>query len=165
MLSAQSDYFTLFGLAKTFTQDVTAIKARFYQLQQKIHPDKYVSISEKRAAVALSSTINEAYQVLCSPLKRALYLLKLHGIDVQSETDTAMPIDFLMEQIAFRERLADKEGQSLKDDVDAKLKACENTLSQYLDKEEVSADLPQARLIVRQMLFYARLIQEYDENL
>lgn len=167
MLSAQSDFFTLFGLPKIFTQEVTVIKSRFYQLQQKVHPDKFVNapLAEKRAAVVLAATINDAYQVLCSPLKRALYLLKLYGVDVQSETDTAMPMDFLMEQMELRERLAQREGQTLKDEIDAKLNACMQEMSLLLDKESTSTDLKQARLVARQMQFFVRLIQEYEENL
>ncbi|MGD9591274.1 MAG: Fe-S protein assembly co-chaperone HscB [Candidatus Berkiella sp.] len=165
MLSSHSDFFTLFGLEKKFSQELSQIKTRFYQLQQTVHPDKFVNapISDKRAAMSLAATINEAYQVLCTPLKRAIYLLKIQGVDIQSETDTTMSADFLMEQISLRERLGEGEGQTLKDDIDSKLKACEHALSKYLDKQQ-SEDLQGAREVVRQMQFYVRLIQEYEDK-
>ncbi len=161
------DYFTLFGVPKVYTQNLATLKTRFYQLQQKVHPDKFTSalISEKKAALALAAMINDAYQVLCTPLKRATYLLKCHRIDVDVETDTHMSMDFLMEQMSLRERLADNEGQTLKQEIETKLHNCENELSHLLGEEAPSqVALAKARDIVRQMQFFVRLHEEYEEQ-
>ena len=50
---------------------------------------------------------NEAYQTLKKPLKRAAYLCELNGVDLQTESNTAMPPDFLMQQMEWREALDD----------------------------------------------------------
>ncbi len=161
---ANTDYFTLFGLPRVFSQDKTNIKLRYHQLQQKAHPDNFVSAtpSEKRVAVEYAATINEAYRTLSSPLKRAIYLLKLHGVDVQSETDTSMPMDFLMEQMELRERLAMGETIQVKKEVDLALNACERQMSEWLDSEK--PDLSTAREGVRKMQFYVRLSEEIVER-
>lgn len=160
---ANTDYFTLFGLSRVFLQDKSDIKVRYHQLQQKAHPDNFISAPplEKRVAVEFAATINEAYQTLSSPLKRAVYLLKLHGVDVQSETDTSMPMDFLMEQMELRERLAMGEGSDVKKEVALALTVCEKHLSELLD-----VDVPllsAAREWVRKMQFYVRLEEEVSE--
>ena len=49
--------------------------------------------------------MNEAYRTLKSPVQRARHLLELHGVDVAFETNTAMPTEFLMQQMELREAL------------------------------------------------------------
>jgi molecular chaperone HscB len=158
------DYFTLFGLAQTFTQDLAQIKSRYHQLQSKMHPDNFVNATpqEKRIAVEFAATINEAYRTLITPLKRAIYLLKIRGIDVDSETDTSMPIEFLMQQMEMRERLRDGEFQQVKEEVRAKLMETEANLSELLDAQ--NTPLSVARDEVRKMLFYVKLNEEIIEK-
>jgi molecular chaperone HscB len=48
---------------------------------------------------------NEAYTTLKDPLRRARYLCELHGVDLETESNTAMPKEFLMEQMQWREAL------------------------------------------------------------
>ncbi len=160
---ANTDYFTLFGLPRAFLQDKSDIKLRYHQLQQKAHPDNFISAtpSEKRVAVEYAATINEAYRTLTSPLKRAIYLLKLHGVDVQSETDTSMPMDFLMEQMELRERLSIGETIQVKNEVELALNACVKQMSELLDSEQ--PQLSAAREGVRKMQFYVRLSEEIAE--
>ncbi|MBI2792112.1 MAG: Fe-S protein assembly co-chaperone HscB [Gammaproteobacteria bacterium] len=160
----KGDYFTLFGLPQTFTQDLSQIKSRYHRLQQKMHPDNFVHATpqEKRIAVEFAATINEAYRTLITPLKRAIYLLKVRGVDIQSETDTNMPIEFLMQQMEMRERLADGEVLQVKEEVRAKLMESEAKLSELLDAQ--NTPLPLAREEVRKMLFYVRLNEEIIEK-
>ncbi|MBS0286182.1 MAG: Fe-S protein assembly co-chaperone HscB [Proteobacteria bacterium] len=163
----KSDYFSLFGLPKIFTLNNSALKSRYYQLQQAVHPDKFVNSAntEKKAALLQSATINEAYQVLCSPLKRAIYLLTLQGVDIQSEIDTALDTAFLDEQFALRERMAEGEYKAIYDVVSNTLKEYENKLSQILDNTTLSQDaLEKARQIVRKMQFYDHLSQDLQEQ-
>ena len=50
---------------------------------------------------------------LKNPYKRAAYLCELNGIDLQAESNTAMPGDFLMQQMEWREAL--EEAKAAKD--------------------------------------------------
>ena len=52
-----------------------------------------------------SVRINEAYQRLKDPLKRAAYLCELNAAPVNAENNTAMPTEFLMQQMDWREAL------------------------------------------------------------
>ncbi|MGC7990846.1 Fe-S protein assembly co-chaperone HscB, partial [Salmonella enterica] len=73
------------------------------------HPDKFAHASdaEKRVAMQWATRANEAYQTLKNPLKRARYLCELHGVDLQTESNTAMAPAFLMQQMEWRETLDD----------------------------------------------------------
>src|SRR5204863_8698732 len=72
-----------------------------------VHPDRIAAAPEieRRASMQLATRVNEAYQTLKSPLKRAVYILRLRGVDPEFETNTAMPSAFLVEQISWRERI------------------------------------------------------------
>ena len=101
------DYFTLFNLPQAYEVDLTSLAPRYQELQRQYHPDRFstASESEQLQAIQKTATINDAYQTLKHPLKRAEYLLRLHGIDVQNEQCTMHDTAFLMEQLELREQL------------------------------------------------------------
>src|SRR5919112_4556640 len=104
-LNLQSNDFELFGLPQAFAQDGQAIDARWKELQREAHPDKFAAQGQaaQRVAMQWSVRINEAYQRLKDPLKRAAYLCELRGSPINAQDNTAMPADFLMEQMEWRE--------------------------------------------------------------
>lgn len=103
------NHFELFNLPQRFAIDAKALETAYHDVQNKVHPDKFASASdsEKRVAMQWATRANEAYQTLKSPLKRATYLCELNGVDLQVESNTSMPRDFLMQQMEWREALDD----------------------------------------------------------
>ncbi|WP_353168650.1 co-chaperone HscB [Providencia sp.] len=101
------DYFTLFGLTQNYAIDSEQLTQRFQDLQRQYHPDRFAASSEQEKMQALqkAATINAAYQSLRHPLKRAEYLLSLHGFDINNEQHTMHDTVFLMEQLELREEL------------------------------------------------------------
>ena len=112
------NHFDLFQLPARFTLDAGALDAAYRDVQGQVHPDRFINATaaEKRVAMQWATRANEAYQTLKNPQKRARYLCELHGVDLQTESNTAMPLDFLMQQMAWREALG--EARAAKD-VDA----------------------------------------------
>ena len=108
-MNLQSNDFELFGLAQVFAQDLAALDARWKSLQREAHPDKFAAqgAAAQRVAMQWSVRINEAYQRLKNPLKRAAYLCELQGAPVNAHSNTAMPAAFLMQQMQWREDLED----------------------------------------------------------
>lgn len=106
-MNLQSNDFELFELPVRFVQSREAIDARWKELQRQAHPDKFAAqgAAAQRLAMQWSVRINEAYQRLKDPLKRASYLCELHGAPIQAENNTAMPPEFLMQQMEWREGL------------------------------------------------------------
>ena len=103
------NHFELFQLPLRFTIDMTTLNAAFHEIVGRVHPDRFAQAPEadKRVAMQWATRANEAYQTLKNPLKRAAYLCQLHGVDLQVESNTAMPAGFLMQQMAWREALDD----------------------------------------------------------
>lgn len=106
-MSRDQNHFELFGLPSAFDVDLSALDARYRELQREVHPDRYAAApqAEQRASMELATRVNDAYRTLKSPVERAKYLLSLHGVDPRLETDTAMPADFLAQQMELREAL------------------------------------------------------------
>lgn len=109
MSTIATNYFELFGLTPAFNIDAATLEMHFRKLQSESHPDRFVTAStaEKLKSMQLATLANEAYQTLKYPATRAKYLLELQGIRAISETNTAMPADFLMQQMEWREVLED----------------------------------------------------------
>jgi molecular chaperone HscB len=113
------NHFELFQLPQRFALDSSALDAAFRDVQGRVHPDKFVNATdaEKRVAMQWATRANEAYQTLKNPQKRAQYLCELNGVDLQTESNTAMPMAFLMQQMEWREALgearADKDADAL----------------------------------------------------
>jgi molecular chaperone HscB len=106
-MNLDQNHFELFGFPMEFDIDLSALDSRYRELQREVHPDRFASApqSEQRASMQLATRVNEAYRTLKAPLERARYLLKLHGVDPELETNTAMPADFLAQQMELREAL------------------------------------------------------------
>src|SRR5256885_9024040 len=106
-MNLNQNHFELFGLAARFALDAAALEARYRELQREVHPDRFAAApeSERRVSMQLATRVNEAYQTLKSPLRRAVYILRLRGVDPEFETKTAMPTEFLMDQMSWRERI------------------------------------------------------------
>ncbi|MGE3320225.1 MAG: Fe-S protein assembly co-chaperone HscB [Candidatus Berkiella sp.] len=160
------DYFTLFGVEPIFTQDLAVLKARHLELQQKMHPDNFANAlaNERRLATQYAAWVNEAYQILCDPLERAIYLLDQLGVDVDGETDTQMPNEFLSMQMDLHEELenisSESERITFENKVNEAWQACEKGLAKALDS--TPKGLSDARMWVRKMQFYAKLRQEAE---
>jgi len=111
------NHFVLFHLPQRFAIDMKALESAYHEVQNQAHPDKFAQATgaEKRVAMQWATRANEAYQTLKNPLKRAAYLCELHGVDLQTESNTSMPPVFLMQQMEWREELDDaKAGKDMR---------------------------------------------------
>ena len=107
------DHFARFGLARAWRIDRDALEAAYLQRAAAVHPDRFVGASsaEQRAAMEASTALNEGYRVLRDPVRRAEYLCKLGGIDLDHTGGPGgaphMDQAFLMEMIERREAVAE----------------------------------------------------------
>ncbi|QBG35425.1 co-chaperone HscB [Litorilituus sediminis] len=122
------NYFQLFDMETSFEVDLNQLSSTYQQLQKTVHPDRFAHASsqEQLIAVQKSAEINDAYQVLKEPLKRAEYLLTLRGVDMPDEQNTYGDTSFLMRQMELREML---EEVAHADDIDAALFALQEELA------------------------------------
>ena len=144
-----ANHFELMGLPAAFAVDTGKLERGYRDLQSRVHPDKFAAApaAEKRVAMQWATRANEAYRTLRDPVARARYLLSLNGFDTEEETNTAMPPDFLMEQMELREAAAAARAGS--------------------DARALDADrnYDAGRSLVRKLRFLDKLGDEVDEAL
>ena len=114
MLDFSRNYFELFGMPAGFLLDTAELSARYRELQKVVHPDRYAASGEhsRRLSLQGATMVNEAYETLKDPLRRAQYLLGLKGVDTDAGKQTIDDPEFLMQQMELREALADVPGAS-----------------------------------------------------
>ncbi len=168
MISLQSNDFELFGVPMGFALARESVDARWKELQREAHPDKFAAQGDaaQRLAMQWSVRINEAYQRLKDPVKRAAYLCELHGAPVQAENNTAMPAAFLMQQMAWREALDETHTEpaleALMAEVQSARAQCLTELARMIDE---AGDYMQAVGQVRAMMFMDRFATEVRHQL
>ena len=170
MQQSTQNYFQLFGLAQEFSIDPDALAEKYRQLQSDNHPDRFASAdeSERLRAVQFTSLINQAYDTLKQPMKRAGYLLELRGIDPDQVNQSDLGMDLLMEQMQLREALEElpddesalPELESLKKEVIGKMQLRESQFAKFVDDD----DLDSARKLFHEMQFLHKLIKEIDQG-
>ncbi|MDY7549083.1 Fe-S protein assembly co-chaperone HscB [Glaciimonas sp. Gout2] len=159
------NHFDLFHLQQQFSLDLTALEQAYHEVQNQIHPDRFANATgaEKRVAMQWATRANEAYQTLKNPFKRAAYMCELNGVDLQAESNTAMPGSFLMQQMEWREALEDARDAKDIEALDRLDKALR--LARTKDLIQIAAtldaqDFEKAAQYVRQLMFLEKFGEE-----
>jgi molecular chaperone HscB len=167
-LSLQSSDFDIFGLVPLFAIDRAALDARWKDLQREAHPDRFATApaAAQREAMQWSVRINEAYQRLKDPLKRAAYLCELNGAPIRAEDNTAMPPAFLMQQMQWREDLDEAETAADLERMAAEVVAARREMLEALQQTaDVQRDFAALAQQVRSLMFVERFASDVDARL
>ncbi|MEG0052959.1 MAG: Fe-S protein assembly co-chaperone HscB [Comamonas sp.] len=166
-MNLQSDDFELFALPRQFAQERSVIDTRWKELQREAHPDRFAAqgAAAQRVAMQWSVRINEAYQRLKDPLKRAAYLCELNGAPVRAEDNTAMPAAFLMQQMEWREALEEADSEKELDALDAEVLAARRRMLAECGRLLDEAHDPAAAVgQVRALMFVARFADDIERR-
>ena len=162
-MNLQSDDFELFGVPQRFAQERSALDARWKELQREAHPDRFAAqgAAAQRVAMQWSVRINEAYQRLKDPQRRAAYLCELHGAPIRAEDNTAMPAEFLMQQMQWREDLEEATSAAAVDALAAEVQQARNAgLERCAALLDTDGDFAGAAQQVRALMFIARFAKD-----
>lgn len=164
------NHFELLGVAAAYAVPAEILDRSYREIQSRVHPDRFAASgeAERRVAMQLATQVNEAYQTLKHPLKRAIYLLGLRGVDALSETHTAMEPAFLMQQLEWHENIREARAahstgrlESLR----AQLNAEKRERFACLEALFGSGALQSAAEAARQLLFIDKLEQEIGDGI
>lgn len=168
MQHINKNYFQLFDLSESCELDLDSLAGNYRELQSEVHPDRFANAGEqeKLLAVQNSSYLNEAYDTLKSPLKRAAYLLTLHQQNIEQVDQSDLSMDLLLEQIQLRETLEEmpKDESALvdlariKEEVTAKLELCHQNFADKIKKSNYDG----AKKIYHELQFLYKLLAEID---
>ena len=164
-----STHFELFGLPALFRTDLSSLESSYRKLQNEVHPDRFAAAgdAEKRLSMQWATRVNEAFQTLKKPLTRGAYLLHLQGIEALSEKQTAYPPAFLMQQMEWREAIADARSarnagalDKLMRELRTESKNLEQALAAELDDQ---INYQAAASTLRQLKFMHKLVEEIGD--
>ena len=170
-LNFTKNHFELLGLPLAYAVDSARLESGYRQLQSQVHPDRFAAAgeAERRVAMQWAARANEAYRTLRDPVGRARYLLGLKGFDTGEETNTAMPPDFLMQQMEWREAVAEARGArdaarlaSLRTELQGESADMLRQLERAIDRE---SNYDAGCSLVRKLRFLEKLDEEIEEAL
>jgi molecular chaperone HscB len=167
-MNLTDDDFALFGLPQRFALDRDRLDERWRALQTEVHPDRFVSqgTAAQRVAMQWAVRVNEAYRRLRDPLARGAYLAGLRGADVQAHSNTAMPGDFLVRQMQWREALAEAGDPAEVQLLEREVRQQQDELLRELEAAfDVRGDAAAAARAVRALMFVSRFREDIDRRL
>lgn len=163
-----SNFFEIFAVAESYSLDTVALANRYRELQKEFHPDRFAARPERERAMSVqwAATINQAFDTLKSPLKRARYLLSRQGLDSTGEATIASDPVFLMAQMELRETLAevrgDKDPFAALGAMRARVEREYRQLQAEFESRYNAGDYQQALELVARMQFFVKLLAEIE---
>lgn len=136
---------------------------QYRTLQKTIHPDRFVNATdaEKKQSLQKSTQINDAYQVLKDPIKRASHIISLH----QVLKENTLPPDFLMQQMEWEEEFETindlEQVQLFSDKIDGEKKMLMDLLAMDLDEKK---DWESATNIIGKLKFITNLFLRIQQK-
>ncbi|XP_057974948.1 iron-sulfur cluster co-chaperone protein HscB homolog [Malania oleifera] len=160
------DYFLIFGLERSFDIAVENLEGKYKGWQKKLHPDLVHSKSEREREYAAeqSARVIDAYQTLSKPLLRAIYILRLQGVDVDEEKTVSDP-KLLAEILEIREAVeeaADTQAlNQIKSQIQEKLQFWSKSFSNAFQRR----NFEEAQTSIQRMTYYDRVNDEIVKKL
>lgn len=136
------DYFSLLGLPTHYEIERAALDKAYFDRQRALHPDRQPTEgSNKLQAAQDAALLNDAYQTLKHPRRRAEYLLSRQGIFVNSAQDNVKPAqDLLLEMMERQETLAEMtQADAIRDhekSLKQEIESSEKTLGPLFERNE-----------------------------
>ncbi|VVB13446.1 unnamed protein product [Arabis nemorensis] len=160
------DYFQIFGLEKKYEIDDGILEGKYKDWQKKLHPDLVHNKSKKERdyAAEQSAKVTEACRTLTKRLSRAMYIMKLNGINVNEE-DTITDPALLMEIMELREAIAEandsNELNQIRSQVQEKLKQWSDSFVKAFESQRFD----EAVKCIQRMTYYERACEEIVKKL
>lgn len=163
------NYFEIFSLDESFDLDIDKLTAEYKKLQAQSHPDKFSDADDatRLKALQMSSILNEAFNTLKSPLKRAAYLLILKGVDPEEHRQEHLSESLLLQQMDWRDQLEKAETEEdlntldrLKQEVKAEQQACIDELRSSMAAEKYS----EAKPLYNKLQFIEKMLSEINRS-
>ena len=156
------NYFDCFDLTPSHQIDLARLKKEHRLLQREVHPDRFINATEteQMLAVQVSAYLQEAYQTLSTPRRRAGYLLKLAQIELDEEQEKISDPHFLVEQLEWGDRISEASGDELAlHSLEQELKAyADEMLHESFSKHWLEKNNEEAKQSYLKMRFIERLL-------
>jgi molecular chaperone HscB len=167
-LRLDADDFELLGLPRRQRLERAVLDERWRALQAEAHPDRFAAqgAAAQRVAMQWAMRLNQAHRRLKDPLERAAYLCELAGVPVRSADNTAMPREFLLQQMQWREALEEAGDAGAVQALEAQMQRAEAEAIAALESAlDDAGDAPSAAAQVRALMFLHRFRHDIERRL
>ncbi|KAG7554321.1 Co-chaperone HscB C-terminal oligomerization domain [Arabidopsis suecica] len=160
------DYFQIFGLEKKYELDPGSLEGKYKDWQKKLHPDLVHNKSQKERdyAAEQSAKVTEACRTLTKRLSRAMYIMKLNGVNVNEEETITDPT-LLMEIMELREAISEADDSTalnqIRSQVQEKLKQWSDSFVEAFESQRFD----EAVKCIQRMTYYERACEEIVKKL
>lgn len=160
------DYFQIFGLEREYEIGDVNLDSKYKDWQKKLHPDLVHSKSDKEREYAAeqSARVIDAYRTLSKLLPRAIYILKLEGVDVNEE-DTISEVELLNEIMEIREAVEDASGSQQLNQIQSQMQEKLTHWSNAFAKALQNRSFDEAVSSIQRMTYYERVKEEITKKL
>ncbi|MEO8419157.1 MAG: Fe-S protein assembly co-chaperone HscB [Methylophilaceae bacterium] len=171
MSDLHQNHFELFSLPMQFAINLDMLDQNYRRLQSEVHPDRFAAApsADRLRSMQLATQANEAYRTLKDPTTRARYLLQIHGVDSHHENNTAMPAEFLMLQMEWRELIAeasaDRDVPALEKLLKITQQEAENLQEDLRTTLDENKQLLQAAEAVRKLSFIDKVRSDIEQTI
>lgn len=160
------DYFKILGVEKKYDVKVENLEGTYKNWQKKLHPDLVHTKSKKEREYAAeqSARVTDAYRTLTDTLSRAVYLLKLEGLEVDEE-DRISDLELLAEIMEIREAVEEAAETQALNHIQAQIqKQLEHWSKSFADAFQ-SRKYEEAISSIQRMTYYKRANEEIIKKL
>ncbi|CAI9289708.1 unnamed protein product [Lactuca saligna] len=160
------DYFNIFGLDRKFDIEAGSLEGKYKDWQKKLHPDLVHTKSEEEREYAAeqSARVIDAYTTLRKPLSRAIYIMRLEGVEVDEEQTVSEP-ELLGEIMEIREAVEDANDSralnQIQSKMDEKLSHWYNSFANAFQSKEYDDAIKS----IQRMTYYQRVKEEIVKKL
>lgn len=160
--------FEIFSLKPQFRIDKQKLDEKYFEIQKKVHPDRFASASdtEKRVAQQWATLINDAFQKLSDPIQRGKALCALRGHLIDEDSSGSISEEFLLEQLERREAISDAKDSGNTAELEVLKKAIEKEkdelLNEVVDAFDVKSDVSLAAEDLKKVMFLNRQLLDFE---
>ncbi|KAJ1378565.1 HscB, C-terminal domain superfamily [Sesbania bispinosa] len=160
------DYFEIFGTERKYDIEGSNLERKYKEWQKKLHPDLVHSKSQKERdfAAEQSARVIDAYRTLSKPLSRAIYMLKLHGVEVDEEQTVSDP-ELLAEIMEIREAVEEATNSEALNQIRSQMQEKLHNWSNAFAHAFQSQNFEEAKIAIRRMTYYSRVIDAVVKKL
>ncbi|KAB1222536.1 Iron-sulfur cluster co-chaperone protein HscB, mitochondrial [Morella rubra] len=165
-LDQSVDYFQIFGRERKYDIEVQNLERKYKDWQKKLHPDLVHSKSEKERGYAAeqSARVIDAYRTLSKPLSRAIYILKLEGVDIDEE-ETLDDTELLSEILEIREAVEEAVDSQALNQIQSQMQEKLTHWSNSFANAFRCRKFEEAVNSIRRMKYYERVNEEIVKKL
>jgi len=160
---AAINHFQRLGVEQSYDVNVANLDQMYFDLQRQLHPDRFAAKTAKEKALSQqqATAVNDAYETLKDPLKRADYMVHIQGVDVLPEgCNLVHDQTILIEAMEMRERLAMAETLSDLRSISAETKAEDEKVVKSLSKAFHDGDLEEASHLTTRLKYLHKMMDE-----